>query len=128
MDVEIPSALRSVKMPAPTWQLLAALLWALMGSAEAKVVHGYIRTGDNWRFLSRFCFLSIHGQFQYEIQYQEDFSVRKFKYILDIYVNDIWQVQNIDLYYDTPEQWERVYGSKSDLGTCQEKESVLQVK
>ena len=35
-------------------------------------------------------------------------------------------VQNIDLYYDTPEQWERVYGSKSDLKTCQEKESVLQ--
>ena len=37
-------------------------------------------------------------------------------------------VQNIDLYYDTPEQWERVYGEERDLKTCAEKESVLQVK
>ena len=37
-------------------------------------------------------------------------------------------VQNIDLYYDTPEQWERVYGEEGDLKTCAEKESVLQVK
>ena len=36
-------------------------------------------------------------------------------------------VQNIDLYYDTPEQWERVYGEEGDLKTCAEKESVLQV-
>ena len=37
-------------------------------------------------------------------------------------------MQNIDLYYDTPEQWERVYGEEGDLKTCAEKESVLQVK
>ena len=37
-------------------------------------------------------------------------------------------MQNIDLYYDTPEQWERVYGENGDLKTCAEKEAVLQVK
>ena len=76
----------------------------------AKVVHGFLKTGDNWAFMSRFCFLSLHGQFQYEVQYHERLGV-----------------QNIDLYYDTPEQWARVYGRTSDLTTCRERESVLQV-
>ena len=49
--------------------------------------------------------------YQYEVEYEEHFGV-----------------QNIDLYYDTPEQWERVYGENGDLKTCAEKESVLQVK
>ena len=49
--------------------------------------------------------------YQYEVEYEEHFGV-----------------QNIDLYYDTPEQWERVYGEDGDLQTCAEKESVLQVK
>jgi hypothetical protein len=36
-------------------------------------------------------------------------------------------VQNLDLYYDSPSQWARVYGKRSDLKSCAEKESVLQV-
>ena len=36
-------------------------------------------------------------------------------------------IQNLDLYYDSPSQWARVYGKRSDLKSCAEKESVLQV-
>ena len=35
--------------------------------------------------------------------------------------------QNFDLYYDTQTQWPRVYGDDSNLTSCREKESVLQV-
>lgn len=50
-------------------------------------------------------------KYQYEVEYEEHFGP-----------------QNIDLYYDTPEQWDRVYGENGDLKTCAEKESVLQVR
>ena len=33
-----------------------------------KVIHGDLWTGDNWQFLARFCFLSLHGKFDYEVQ------------------------------------------------------------
>ncbi|XP_059081294.1 transmembrane protein 145-like isoform X2 [Tigriopus californicus] len=91
------------------WSL--ALLWIHFPCLELKVLQGFLRTGENWSFLSRFCFLSLHGRFQYEISYDEDYAV-----------------QNIDLYYDTPTQWARVYGDESRLKTCAEKESVLQVE
>jgi hypothetical protein len=95
------------------WRLAVALaVWLWCGQrAVAKVVQGTLRTGDNWAFVSRFCFLSMQGHFQYEVQYE-----------------DVFAVQNIDLYYDTPQQWARVYGRKSDLKSCAEKESVLQVR
>ena len=35
--------------------------------------------------------------------------------------------ENLDLYYDTVTQWPRVYGDNSNLTSCKEKESVLQV-
>ena len=35
--------------------------------------------------------------------------------------------ENLDLYYDTGTQWPRVYGDNSNLTSCREKESVLQV-
>ena len=54
--------------------------------------------------------LFLSGRFHYEIQYDAGFAT-----------------QNLDLYYDTPTQWARVYGRKSNLRTCQERESVLQV-
>ena len=79
--------------------------------AEAKVVRGHLVTGHNWQFLARFCFLSLHGRFEYEIEYAEEFGV-----------------QNLDLYYDEASQWERVYGKKATLTSCREKESVLQVR
>ena len=94
----------------PYCALFAILGLLALPRSEAKVVNGFLRTGENWIFLSRFCFLSLHGQFHYEVEYEDSFAT-----------------QNIDLYYDTPEQWARVYGSKSDLRSCREKESVLQV-
>ena len=79
-------------------------------SLDAKVVQGTLWTVENWKFIARFCFMNNHGTFQYDVRYDETYAV-----------------QNIDLYYDTPEQWERAYGKKSDLTTCRQKESVLQV-
>ncbi len=35
---------------------------------SGKVIHGDLWTGDNWHFLARFCFLSLHGKFDYEVQ------------------------------------------------------------
>ena len=79
-------------------------------SLDAKVVKGTLWTHETWKFVARFCFMNNHGTFEYDVRYDEAYAV-----------------QNIDLYYDTPEQWERAYGKKSDLTTCMEKESVLQV-
>ena len=79
-------------------------------SSDAKVVQGEVWTHETWKFVARFCFMNNHGTFEYDVRYHESY-----------------EVQNIDLYYDTPEQWERAYGRKSDLTTCRQKESVLQV-
>ena len=78
--------------------------------SDAKFIQGSLWTHENWRFLARFCFRNDHGSFEYDVRYDESYAV-----------------QNIDLYYDTPEQWTRAYGRKADLTTCTQKESVLQV-
>ena len=70
-------------------------------SVNTKIVYGHLLTGENWKFLARFCFLSDHGKFTYDIRYDASYGV-----------------QNIDLYYDTESQWSRVYGDSSDLTTC----------
>ena len=70
-------------------------------SVNAKTVYGHLLTGENWKFLSRFCFLSNHGKFTYDVRYEASYGV-----------------QNIDLYYDTESQWSRVYGDSADLTTC----------
>ncbi|CAL8118713.1 unnamed protein product [Orchesella dallaii] len=36
---------------------------------EGKIVKGRLVTHEKWRFLDRFCFLSLAGMFQYEIEY-----------------------------------------------------------
>ncbi|CAH2016378.1 unnamed protein product, partial [Acanthoscelides obtectus] len=77
----------------------------LLYKIESKYVEGYLRTRENWAFLARFCFLSQEGQFEYEIEYNED-------------QGDI----NLLLYYDTEDQWPAVYKSNK---TCRQKESVL---
>ena len=77
---------------------------------SAKIVYGHILTGENWKFLARFCFLSLHGRFEYDVRYDASYGI-----------------QNIDLYYDTHSQWPRVYGSRADLTSCKQKESVLKV-
>ena len=78
--------------------------------SDAKIIQGSLWTHENWRFLARFCFRNDHGSFEYDVRYDESYAV-----------------QNIDLYYDTPEQWTRAYGRKADLTNCMQKESVLQV-
>ena len=83
---------------------------ASLGIVDTKVVGGQLWTGENWKFVTRFCFLSSYGKFEYDVQYDVSYGV-----------------QNIDLYYDTEEQWYRAYGHQSDLTSCREKESVLQV-
>ncbi len=90
---------------------LAIILALLVRPEESKIVQGSLRTGDNWAFLSRFCFMSMHGRFEYDVVYEARYAV-----------------QNIDLYYDTPHQWARVYGKRADLNSCREKESVLQIE
>ena len=83
----------------------------LRQKTEGKIVRGHLISGENWKFLARFCFLSMHGKFEYDIIYDADYGM-----------------QNIDLYYDTKYQWARVYGKTADLTTCSEKESVLKVR
>ena len=60
--------------------------------------------------MTRFCFMSKYGNFEYDVEYDSSYGV-----------------QNLNLYYDTNEQWYRVYGDRADMKTCQQKESVLQV-
>lgn len=97
------------------WQAL--LLFIFLFSCDiklvvqAKVVRGHLLTGENWKFLSRFCFLSNHGKFEYDITYDASYGVL-----------------NLDLYYDTASQWARVYGDRADLTSCRQKESVLKVR
>ena len=60
------------------WNLVAAFL-AFISSfsiVNAKVVFGSLSTGQNWHFLARFCFLSLHGRFQYEVEYAEDYGIQ----------------------------------------------------
>ncbi|XP_022251822.1 transmembrane protein 145-like [Limulus polyphemus] len=75
---------------------------------ETKVVIGELTTTENWKFLTRFCFLSKHGRFSYNLEYPVGY-----------------EVQNILLYYDSSNQWPSVY--KNDKA-CQEKEAVLSVQ
>lgn len=49
---------------------------------------------QNWAFLSRFCFLSLEGQFEYLIEFERDIGI-----------------PNLLLYYDEESQWPSVYHS-----------------
>ncbi|XP_058792801.1 transmembrane protein 145-like isoform X1 [Phymastichus coffea] len=84
------------------WLIVACLL---IDRLDARIVNGQLATHQNWAFLSRFCFLSEKGKFQY------DFTIG----------NGDTEV-NLLLYYDSPNQWPSVYPSNK---TCEEKESVL---
>ncbi len=55
---------------------LTLLAGSVLPAVESKVVFGSLRTGENWHFLARFCFLSLHGRFQYEVEYEETFGVQ----------------------------------------------------
>lgn len=47
---------------------LAALL-ALPQGLRGMYMEGEMTTGDNWVFMARFCFLSLDGKFEYDIEY-----------------------------------------------------------
>ncbi|XP_054711897.1 transmembrane protein 145-like [Uloborus diversus] len=88
-------------------QILILLLsfWFCILCVRGKIIQGELRTADNWSFLTRFCFLSERGMFEYDIEYPKEFKT-----------------QNILLYYDERNQWPFVYKKNK---TCLEKESVL---
>ncbi|XP_046979974.1 transmembrane protein 145-like isoform X1 [Schistocerca americana] len=75
----------------------------------SKYEEGILITSEKWAFVSRFCFLSDKGVFQYTIEYDKEYAV-----------------QNLLLYYDTPDQWPSVYRQDKEQ-TCEERESYLNV-
>ena len=56
-----------------TFTLTAVMM---MMSPEAKYMEGNLVSGDNWEFIARFCFLSLNGKFEYDIEYPEVRSLR----------------------------------------------------
>ncbi|KAI5640458.1 rhodopsin-like GPCR transmembrane domain-containing protein [Phthorimaea operculella] len=78
---------------------------SILTRSQAKWVEGRVDTKENWAFLSRFCFLSIDGQFEYLIEFDPDMGT-----------------PNLLLYYDEDSQWPAVYHSSK---SCKEKEAVL---
>ncbi|KAG5900075.1 hypothetical protein JTB14_016047 [Gonioctena quinquepunctata] len=84
---------------------LALIVLLFASKANSKYIEGVLKTSENWSFLARFCFLSEDGQFEYEIEFNED-------------QGDL----NLLLYYDTENQWPSVYKSNK---TCEQRESVL---
>ncbi|KAL8620168.1 hypothetical protein ACOMHN_062051 [Nucella lapillus] len=56
--------------------LLCFVLGELLFFTSAKWVKSSIDTNDNWRFLSRFCFLSEDGRFDYNFIYPQNCSAR----------------------------------------------------
>ena len=59
--------------------------------------------------VQKFCFINNAGTFEYDVRYAADY-----------------EVQNINFYYDTADQWGRVSGEKTDLVTCEDKASILE--
>ena len=47
------------------------VLYLLVERGFSKYMEGELKTGENWAFLARFCFLSLEGKFEYDIEYAE---------------------------------------------------------
>lgn len=95
--------------------ILIGLFWFCDQSA-AKYVEGHLKTSavstieiemrwmvidiilQDWAFLARFCFLSYHGRYQYEIEYEKRYGEVK-----------------LLLYYDDKKQWPAVYKTDKEL-------------
>ncbi|KAF5298803.1 hypothetical protein FQA39_LY11692 [Lamprigera yunnana] len=86
---------------------IIAVLFRLQ-EIDCKYIEGELKTSDNWAFLTRFCFLSEEGEFEYSIQFNEENGY-----------------PNLLLYYDTDEQWPSVYKTNK---TCDQKEKILKMK
>ena len=54
-----------------TVTMFLVLLLVLVSPAWGKYMEGELNTGENWAFLARFCFLSLSGMFEYDIEYPE---------------------------------------------------------
>ena len=52
------------------------VMMVMMVTSEAKYMEGNLKSGDNWEFIARFCFLSLNGKFEYDIEYPEVTSVK----------------------------------------------------
>ena len=53
-----------------------AVMMVMMVTSEAKYMEGNLKSGDNWEFIARFCFLSLNGKFEYDIEYPEVTSIK----------------------------------------------------
>ena len=47
------------------------ILLSLATLVENMYIEGELNTDQNWGFLGRFCFLSINGKMEYEVEYPE---------------------------------------------------------
>ncbi|CAG0884590.1 unnamed protein product [Darwinula stevensoni] len=80
--------------PPLTYSLSLFLIFSLHRCVFGKYIEGTLRTYENWAFLTRFCFLSEDGKFEFEIEYPLEYAV-----------------ESLLLYYDSPDQWPAVYKS-----------------
>ena len=53
-----------------------AVMMVMVVTSEAKYMEGNLKSGDNWEFIARFCFLSLNGKFEYDIEYPEVTSIK----------------------------------------------------
>ncbi|XP_077985454.1 transmembrane protein 145-like isoform X2 [Glandiceps talaboti] len=88
--------------------LSVVLLAISVHYCQSKVIQGTLNTKEDWEFLARFCFLSDIGRLRFHFEYPVTY-----------------EVENILLYYDEPDQWEAVYKTDTD---CSEKEGVLKIE
>ena len=56
-----------------------AVMMVMIMTSEAKYMEGNLISGDNWEFIARFCFLSLNGKFEYDIEYPEVTSTKYFE-------------------------------------------------
>ncbi|XP_055374495.1 transmembrane protein 145-like [Condylostylus longicornis] len=74
---------------------------------SGKYIEGRIKTHKDWIFLTRFCFISKQGQFEYQMEFDRKIGEPK-----------------LLLYYDEPNQWPGVYKTGK---TCSQKLSALSI-
>ncbi|XP_076438636.1 transmembrane protein 145-like isoform X2 [Babylonia areolata] len=101
-------AASTVKMAAArnfkTWAVVC-FCFTLAELSSAKWLKSSVSTSADWSFLTRFCFLSEDGRFDFTFVYPQDYGT-----------------QQLLLYYDAPGQWESVYKSEKN---CSARVSVL---
>jgi hypothetical protein len=51
--------------------LLIVVFMSMINIGKSKYIEGELKTMENWVFMTRFCFLSLHGQFEYELEYSD---------------------------------------------------------